>query len=84
MFIAAKLLSLTWTLRHSSTATVTQRTLTVLPTVLFFISNFRRVINVVCFLLGNSPSSEFYIPTFRNTLFHLHRQVGAESTPTCL
>jgi hypothetical protein len=23
---------------------------------------------VVCFLLGNSPASEFYIPTFRNTL----------------
>ena len=39
------------------------------------ISNFRRVLNVVCFLLGNSPASEFYIPTFRNTLFHLHKQV---------
>jgi len=23
--------------------------------------------NVVCFLLGNSPASEFYMPTFRNT-----------------
>ena len=23
---------------------------------------------IVCFLLGNSPASEFYIPTFRNTL----------------
>jgi len=23
---------------------------------------------VVCFLLGNSPESEFYMPTFRNTL----------------
>ena len=33
---------------------------------------------VVCFLLGNSPSSEFYMPTFRNTLSQLHRQVGAE------
>ena len=31
---------------------------------------------VVCFLLGNSPASEFYMPTFRNTLFHLHKQVG--------
>ena len=30
---------------------------------------------IVCFLLGNSPASEFYLPTFRNTLFHLHRQV---------
>jgi hypothetical protein len=45
----------------------------------FLISNFRRVQYVVCFLLGNSPVSEFYIPTFRNTLFHLHRQVGISS-----
>ena len=42
------------------------------------ISNFHRVLYVVCFLLGNSPASEFYMPTFRNTLFHLHRQVGVE------
>jgi nucleoside-diphosphate-sugar epimerase len=42
----------------------------------FLISNFRRVQYVVCFLLGSSPASEFYMPTFRNTLFHLHRQVG--------
>jgi len=25
-------------------------------------------IHVVRFLLGNSPASEFYMPTFRNTL----------------
>ena len=31
---------------------------------------------VVYFLLGNSPASEVYMPTFRKTLFHLHRQVG--------
>ena len=31
------------------------------------ISNFRRVPNVLCFLLGNSPASEFYMPTFGNT-----------------
>jgi hypothetical protein len=43
----------------------------------FLISNFRRILNVLCFLLGDSPASEFYMPTFRNTLFHLHRQVGA-------
>jgi hypothetical protein len=24
--------------------------------------------NVVCFLLGNSPASEFYVPTFWNTV----------------
>jgi hypothetical protein len=32
------------------------------------ISNFRRVMNVVVFLLGDSPTSEFYVPTFRNAL----------------
>jgi hypothetical protein len=25
-------------------------------------------LNFVCFLLGDSPASEFYKPTFRNTL----------------
>jgi hypothetical protein len=30
--------------------------------------------SLVFFLLGDSPVSEFYMPTFRNTLFHLHRQ----------
>ena len=34
---------------------------------IFLISNFPPVLNVVCFLLGNSPASEFYMPTFRNT-----------------
>jgi len=34
----------------------------------FLISNFRHVLIVVCFLLGNSLVSEFYMPTFRNTL----------------
>jgi hypothetical protein len=34
----------------------------------FLISNFCRVLNVECFLLDNSPASEFYMPTFRNTL----------------
>jgi len=51
----------------------------------FLISNFRRVLSVVCLLLGNSPTSEFYMPTFRNTLFHFHRQVGMKYfIPTCL
>jgi len=34
----------------------------------FLISNFHRLLNVVCFLMGNSQASEFYMPTFRNTL----------------
>jgi hypothetical protein len=29
---------------------------------------------IVFFLLGDSMASEFYVPTFRNTLFHLHRR----------
>jgi len=36
-----------------------------------FISNFRLVVNVVLFLLGDSRASEFYVPTFRKTLFRL-------------
>jgi len=36
------------------------------------ISNIRRVVNFVCFLVGYSPASEFYMPTFRNILFNLH------------
>jgi len=36
---------------------------------LLLISNFRRVLNAVCFLLGDSPTSEIYMPTFRNTPF---------------
>jgi hypothetical protein len=35
---------------------------------MFSISSFRRVVNVVCFLLGNYPASGFCMPTFRNTL----------------
>ena len=34
----------------------------------FLFSNFRHVLNVVFFLLGDSPSSVFYMPTFRNTV----------------
>jgi len=49
---------------------------------LFLISNFHRVLNVLCFLLGNSPAPEFDMPTFRNTLFHLHRRGGAY-LPAC-
>jgi len=34
----------------------------------FLISSFRRVLYVVCFLLGNYPASGVYMPMFRNTL----------------
>jgi hypothetical protein len=42
---------------------------------IFLISNFCRVQYVVCFLLGNSPASEFYMPTFRNTLTYLPMKI---------
>ena len=35
---------------------------------------------VVVFLFGDSPTSEFYVPTFRNTLFHLHRWCKQEES----
>ena len=53
----------------------------------FLTARFCRVLNVVCFLLDNSPASEFYMLTFRNTLSHLHRQVDVWRilhTSTCL
>jgi len=34
----------------------------------FLFSSFRRVLNVMFSFLGNSPASEFYLPTFRNSL----------------
>ena len=34
------------------------------------------IIYVVFFLLGDSPASEFHVPTFRNPLFHLHKWCG--------
>jgi len=44
----------------------------------FLISNFRHVLNVVCFLLVNSPVSEFYIPAFQNT--HTYMPMKMERT----
>jgi hypothetical protein len=43
------------------------------------ISNFRPVLNILCFLLGNSSASEFYMLTFRNTLFPFYRWVGMKN-----
>ena len=34
----------------------------------FLISNFRRVLNTVCILLGISSASDCFLPTFRNPL----------------
>jgi len=43
---------------------------------LFLISNFRHVLNAVYFLLSNSLVSEFYMPTFQNTLSVPSSQAG--------
>ena len=40
------------------------------------ISNFLRVLNAICFLLGDSPATKFYMPTFRNTLSVPSSQAG--------
>ena len=34
----------------------------------FVISNGRRVVNVAFLLVGDSPASHFYVPTFLNNL----------------
>jgi len=47
---------------------IRNRSLEVVTLKFFLISNLRCVLNVVCFLLGNFPVSEFYMPTFWNTL----------------
>jgi hypothetical protein len=48
-------------------------------TIIFLISKFRRVLNVVFFLLGESPASECYVSTFRNTCLC---KLGAECSET--
>jgi len=41
--------------------------------------NFLHAVNVVFFLLGDSPEPEFYVLTFRNTLFHFLCSVSHSS-----
>jgi hypothetical protein len=35
----------------------------------FVVSNFRCILNVLCYLPSGSPASELYMPTFRNTAY---------------
>ena len=44
----------------------------------FLISNFRRVLNLVCILLGISPASDYGLPTFRNALPVPSSKAGCE------
>ena len=37
--------------------------------IIIIIINFRRVVNVVVFLFGDSPVSSVYVPTFRKTFY---------------
>jgi len=46
-------------------------------------ANFRRVLNFVCFILGSSPASEFYMPTFRNILSLPSSQAVYEDGTVC-
>jgi len=46
-------------------------------TYVFLISNFCRVLNVICLLLGDSPVSGFYMPTFRNALSSFYTYLPA-------
>ena len=56
-----------WSYRPNYTTTYAIRVCTE-TNLHFLISNVRRVLYVVCFLLGNSPEYEFYMRTFRNTV----------------
>jgi hypothetical protein len=63
----------------------------------FLISNFRRVLNAVCFLLSNSPASEVNMPTltlsvppsqaggrvYNSAHTYLPMKVGQQSVPKC-
>jgi len=42
----------------------------------FLISDFRHVMNIVFFLLGDSPTSEFCVDVSEHYLFHLHLSLG--------
>jgi hypothetical protein len=54
--------------------TLKMRGQTQIKNTLYLTSNFRRVQNVVSVPLGDIAASGFYVPTFQNTLFYLHRR----------
>ena len=71
----------------SSSSYVLQRVCTgLLSEYIILDFNFRSVLNIVFFILGDSTASEYYVPTFRNTLPHLHRRCEQEQTssPQCV
>ena len=48
------------------------------------LQNYRHVLNVVCFLLGNSPASKFYMPMVRDTVCSIFIGRWVFFIPTCL
>ena len=54
------------------------------PRLFIVVFNVDRILRsiFVFFLLGDSPASEFYMPTFRNTLSYLHRSYSETSAYT--
>jgi hypothetical protein len=53
----------------------------VLPSSGYYYSNLKNSQYVVLFLSGDSPASEFYVPTFRNTLSGPSSQAGLLTPP---
>jgi len=52
------------------------------PPCIFLISNFRRILNVVCFLLGNSPRVQIlYSDVSEHCLFHFNRRISYTYPP---
>ena len=50
--------------------------------VFWLISNLCRFLNIVVVLLGDSPASEFYVQTFRNTVYSV--LIGDVSRRNCI
>jgi len=50
--------------------------------VFWFISNLCRVLSIVVALLGDSPASECYVQTFRNTAYSI--LIGDVSRKNCI
>ena len=70
--------------RHTDCTIPVQECSTMLEPIYFFlIPNYFRVLKVV-FFWSDSPESEFYLPPFRNNLFHLHWRCKHEEDSSCL
>jgi len=53
---------------RTSNIIVVSVTNNIIPPFLYYSKQEEHEKYIVCFLLGYSPASEFYVPTFRNTL----------------